>query len=465
MKNDTSADHASDIQAHTLLIAGNQDGNSIRVRTTKLLIISGPLQGKEFVVNREIFSIGSGKQNDLTLDDSTISKRHCEVTVDEDGRYRIRDLDSTNGTFVQGVRVTTAFLHPGAEFQIGKTHIIFCPLQESREIPLSSSEAFGSMLGRSTAMRRIFHLAETYAPTDATVMITGETGTGKEIMAEEIHKHSRRAHKPYIVIDCAAMAKDLIESELFGHVKGAFTGANSDRLGAFENADGGTVFLDEIGDLSPELQPKLLRVLEKREIRRVGSNTVRKINVRIICATNRRLDEEVNAGRFREDLYYRLSVVQIELPPLRRRKEDIPMLAKLFLKQLHGPDAMRQVARFDETMELLKRHDWPGNVRELRNLIEVAFYAAPRPVDLSAFLGLGHFMPATFKDEEEPAERHPFLADKPFKDAKNALIEDFERDYIKDLLSRNDGNISKSAREAGIERAYLQRLIRKYELK
>lgn len=459
MKRDTSADNNT-IQAHTLMLGSDQDGNIIRIRKTKLLVISGPLQGKEFLITKEEFSIGSGKQNDLVLADTTVSKRHCEISMSENG-YRIRDLDSTNGTYVQGIRIATAFLNPGAEFQIGKTHIIFCPLQESRDIPLSTNEAFGGMLGRSTAMRRIFHLAETYAPTDATIMITGETGTGKEIMAEEIHKHSPRAKKPYIVIDCASMARELIESELFGHVKGAFTGANADRQGAFEIADGGTVFLDEIGDLSQELQPKLLRVLEKREIRRVGDNRIRKINVRIICATNRRLDEEVNAGRFREDLYYRLSVVQIELPPLRRRKEDIPLLAKRFLTDLHGNDAMNQVLHFDETMEVLKRHDWPGNVRELRNLIEVAFYASSRPVDLSAFLGLGRFMPQIKDRDEEPS----FTADRPFKDAKNDLIEDFERGYLQDLLNRNGSNISQSAREAGIERAYLQRLIRKYDLK
>ena len=454
---DTSANRSASSQT---LVLKETDGDAIRIRKTKLLIISGPLQGQEFVINKEVFSIGSGKQNDLTLSDSTISKRHCEITVDEGG-YQIRDLESTNGTLVQGVKVAAAFLNPGTEFQLGKTRVIFCPLQESRDIPLSRNESFGAMIGRSVAMRRIFHLAETYSPTDATIMITGETGTGKEILAAEIHKHSQRAGKPYIVIDCAAISKDLIESELFGHVKGAFTGANADRQGAFEHADGGTVFLDEIGDLKPELQPKLLRVLENREIRRVGDNRVRKINVRIVCATNRKLDQEVNAGRFREDLYYRLSVVQIELPPLRRRKEDLPLLAKRFLCDLHGEKAMDQVARFDETMDLLKRHDWPGNVRELRNLVEVAFYASSRPVDLSAFLGLGRFLPSL----AEEADADAVSADRPFKDAKNDLIEDFERRYLEDLLRRNEGNISRSARDAGIERAYLQRLIRKYDLK
>jgi len=304
-------------------------------------------------------------------------------------------------------------------------------------------------------------MAETYSPADVTVMITGETGTGKEILAEEIHNHSNRRDKPFIVIDCAAISKELIESELFGHVKGAFTGANADRQGAFELADGGTVFLDEIGDLSPDLQPKLLRVLEKREIKRVGCNKVRKINVRIISATNRNLANEVNEGRFREDLYYRLSVVHLELPPLRRRREDVPLLVRNFLADLHGEDAISQLADVDRTMDILKRHEWPGNVRELRNLIELAFYSERRPVDLSAFLSLGNL-----RAGRKPAEPEAnFVTDKPFKDAKNDLIEEFEKTYLNDLLARNKQNISRSAREAGIERAYLQRLIRKYGMR
>ncbi len=435
--------------------------DSLRVRRTKLLIISGPLQGREIVVSSDTFTIGSGSHNDLAIEDSTVSKRHCEIVVDQSG-YLIRDLDSTNGTLVQGVRVASAHLAPGSEIQLGKTRIVFCPLQETNEIPLSSNSAFGRMLGGSVPMRRIFYLAETYSPSDATIMITGETGTGKEVLAEEIHNHSPRANKPLIVIDCAAISKELIESELFGHVKGAFTGANTDRQGAFELADGGTVFLDEIGDLSPDLQPKLLRVLEKREIRRVGCNRVRKINVRIVSATNRNLANEVNEGRFREDLYYRLSVVHLELPPLRRRREDVPLLVKRFLTDLQGEDAINQIADIDRTMEVLKRHEWPGNVRELRNLIELAFYSEHRPVDLSTFLSIGSLR-AGFRVEPEPEVS--FNTDKPFKDAKSELIEEFERAYLQDLLERNKQNVSRSAREAGIERAYLQRLIRKYGMR
>lgn len=453
----------STIAARTLVLDEGPMSSSIRVQKNKLLVISGPLQGSEYVVNKEVFSIGSGKQNDLSLADSTISKRHCEISMDNDGQYTIKDLDSTNGTFVGGVRVNSAFLHPGAEFQIGKTKIIFCPLQESHEIPLSANESFGEMLGKSTTMRRIFKVAETYAPSEATVMITGETGTGKEILAEEIHKHSPRKDKPYIVIDCAAMSKDLVESELFGHVKGAFTGANADRKGAFENADGGTVFLDEIGDLSQDLQPKLLRVLEKREIKRVGDNKVRKIDVRIICATNRYLDREVNAGRFREDLYYRLSVVKIEIPPLRRRKDDIPMLVRKFVSDIHGDGAIKDLADLDENISLLKNHDWPGNVRELRNLVEAAFYSQVRPINLSTFLGLSRIISGDEAAQKRSIES-AYQTGKPFKDAKNCLIEDFERKYIVDLLERNNGNVSRSAREADLERAYLQRLIKKYNL-
>ena len=456
-------DQTNNLLPATLVLSAKDNENLLRVRKTKLLVISGPLQGREFLVNHDTFTIGSGPYNNLVIDDSTVSKRHCEIVVEESG-YQIRDLQSTNGTLVQGVRVSSAHLAPGSEIQLGKSRIVFCPLQDSSDIPLSTNEAFGKMIGRSIPMRRIFYLAETYSPSDATIMITGETGTGKEVLAEEIHNFSARKQKPFIVIDCAAISKELIESELFGHVKGSFTGANADRQGAFELADGGTVFLDEIGDLSPDLQPKLLRVLEKREIRRVGCNKVRKIDVRIICATNRNLSLEVNEGRFREDLFYRLSVVHLELPPLRRRREDIPLLVKRFITQLQGEEAIGQIADFDRTMDVLKRHEWPGNVRELRNLIELAFYSEKRPVNLSAFLSIGSLRNGRGNNEPQP-EPAAFSTDKPFKDAKNDLIEEFEKVYLHDLLARNRQNISKSAREAGIERAYLQRLIRKYGMR
>jgi len=445
--------------ASPTLIFPSRDGrNRILVQKCKLLVVSGPLKGREFQVNSDTFTIGSGRSSDLMLEDSTVSRRHCEIQLIPDG-YSIRDLGSTNGTYVQGVRIKSAFLDEGTEFQLGGTRLVFCPMQEMMEYKLSKKEAFGGLLGQSVPMRRVFYISERYAKTDSTIMIEGETGTGKEVLAEEIHRHSQRNDKPFIVIDCASLAKELVASELFGHVKGAFTGAVTDRVGAFEEADGGTIFLDEIGDLAPELQPQLLRVLERREVKRVGSNTFRKVNVRVISATNKKLQNEVNAGNFREDLYFRLSVVHIELPALRKRKDDIGMLTKAFLSEFLGESAEEKVANFDEAVRTLRNHDWPGNVRELRNLVEIASYSDQQPIDLAAFLYLGRTRKARHTDGAR------FTADRPFKIVKQELIQEFEISYITDLLKRHDGNVSQASRQAGIERAYLQRLIRKYGLR
>lgn len=437
-----------------------RDPERVWVQKCKLLVISGPLQGREFIVDKNVFSIGADPNSDLVLEDSSVSRRHCEIQVLPDG-YVIRDLGSTNGTIVQGVKVTEAYLSQGTEFQLGNTRFVFCPLPDQMEYGLSESDHFGGVLGESVPMRHVFYLAERYASTDATVLVEGETGTGKEVIAEAIHQYSSRADKPFIVIDCASLARELIASELFGHTKGAFTGATSDRVGAFEHADGGTVFLDEISELDAELQPKLLRVLEKREVKRVGSNEMKRINVRIISATNKRLENEVNAGRFREDLYFRLSVVHVEMPPLRQRKEDIGPLALKFLRDFGGEDAVANLPDFKRTVETLKAHDWPGNVRELRNIIEIASYDDQQSMDIAALLCLGRIR--TGRSAENGGKRH--TADRPFKEAKGDLIAEFERSYIEDLLRRCDGNVSKASREAGIERAYLQRLIRKYDLR
>lgn len=428
---------------------------TLYLKKAKLLIMNGAEQGREVAVDKDAFTIGAGAQNDLILRDEAASRRHCEIRQREDG-FLLRDLGSTNGTIVQGVRVCEAYLTQGVEFQAGNTRMVFCPLQETVSYPLSPREAFGKLCGQSTAMRRVFHLAETYAKTDAAILIMGETGTGKELLAEAIHAHSQRHNKPFVVIDCGALAKGVIESELFGHAKGSFTGAGMERTGAFEQADGGTVFLDEIGELDLDLQPKLLRALERKEIRRVGSNTVRKVDVRIIAATNRNLEREVREGRFREDLFYRLSIVKIEIPPLRQRAEDIPVLVRCFLKELAGSDDPAAWPDFDRSIELFRRHDWPGNGRELRNVVEMAVHGAAAKVGLGTCLALGRIR------EEAPApDTGP---DKPFKEAKNQLVDQFERDYLAKLLERHGGNISRASREAQIERAYLQRLVRKHGL-
>lgn len=430
---------------------------AMRLQKYKLLMVSGPRQGEEIVIDREVFTIGASPENDLVVDDAAASRRHCEIHATPGG-FLIRDLESTNGTTVHGMRICQAYLEQGSEFQVGKTRLIFCPLQDLVNHPLSRHEAFGGLLGQSVPMRRLFHLAETFAPSDAAVLIEGETGTGKELLAEAIHRHSPRRNAPFVVIDCGALATGLVESELFGHARGAFTGATADRQGAFEQAAGGTVFLDEIGECPPDLQPKLLRVLEKKEVRRLGANQVRRADVRILAATNRRLEAEVKAGRFREDLFYRLSTVRLEIPPLRRRPDDLPLLTRHFLKEFMGAAQPESSPELTRAMELFRQYEWPGNVRELRNVLELAAHSQPGKFDLGACLYLSRMHAA-------PNASAPAAEGAPFKTAKGHLVETFERAYVESLLARNDRNISRAAREAQIERAYLQRLIRKHGLK
>ena len=442
----------------TVLLAKDGTPSSIRVRKYKLLVVSGPNQGQEVVIDREVFAIGASRENDLVVDDQASSRRHCEIQTTPEG-FLIRDLNSTNGTIMYSVRICEAYLKHGAEFQIGNTRLVFCPLQETVSYPLSPRESFGRLLGRSVPMRKVFHLAETFAASDAAVLIEGETGTGKELLAEAMHQHSPRRDRPFVVIDCGSLARGVIESELFGHAKGAFTGAAAERIGAFEQAHGGTVLLDEIGELDLELQPKLLRVLERKDVRRVGSNQVRRTDVRVLTATNRKLQQELNGGHFREDLFYRISTVRIELPPLRQRREDIPLLVRHFLKEFSGGQEPDTGPEFERTLELFNHYEWPGNVRELRNLVEMSFHGRMGRLDLGSCLYLARM-------KEQPGAPVPvFASDAPFKTAKGRLVDQFELEYVRALLDRNRGNVSRAAREAQIERAYLQRLIRKHGLK
>ncbi|MCA9521553.1 MAG: sigma 54-dependent Fis family transcriptional regulator, partial [Myxococcales bacterium] len=285
----------------------------------------------EYIFDQNTISIGAMDDNDLVLDDDTVSRYHCKILQD-DNSYICSDQGSTNGTFVNRVRVKEAYLKPGCTLGIGNTELKFQSLDERMEILPANRSSFGDIIGKNIRMREIFGILEKIAPTGVTVVIEGETGTGKEVVAKTIHNYSKRSKMPFVVFDCGAVPENLIESELFGHEKGSFTGAIVSRQGLFEMAQGGTIFLDELGELSLDLQPKLLRALEQREIRRVGSNKPIKVDVRVVAATNRNLEEEVKNGRFREDLFYRLSVVRLILPPLRERKEDVPLLIKHFLK-------------------------------------------------------------------------------------------------------------------------------------
>jgi DNA-binding NtrC family response regulator len=314
---------------------------------------------------------------------------------------------------------------------------------------------FGRMLGASTSMRRVFEMAERVATTDATVLILGESGTGKDLLAQEIHARSPRAEKPFVAVNCAALPENLIESELFGYERGAFTGANQQRKGKFELASGGTLFLDEIGDMNQVTQAKVLRALESRKIERLGGSHSTEVDVRVISATHRDLASEIAAGRFREDLYYRLRVVTLELPPLRAHKDDLPLLAASFLAQL-GARHNRRVTMTPEVIERLRRYGWPGNVRELRNAIE-------RALVLSKADEIGaEELPEEVRDNAPgigaPRDGEPdvFLGESDFREAKRK----FEVTYLKRKLEEHHWNVSRAAAEIGLHRQSLQEKLR-----
>ncbi len=396
-------------------------------------------------------AIGSHPSNQLVIQDRTVSRFHCEIRADERG-VRLVDLESRNGTIVDGVRVEAAWLREGSTIQIGESTLRFHLIPERAAIPISGREAFGPLLGRSVAMRSVFAILERVSRSDSTVLIEGETGTGKEATAEAIHEASPRADGPLVVVDCGAIPGTLLESELFGHEKGAFTGAVAQRIGAFEAANGGTVFLDELGELPPQLQPKLLRVLEQRTIRRVGNTQRVNVDVRVVAATNRRLRQEVNEGRFRSDLYYRLAVIKVELPPLRERHGDIPILAEAFVKQLGASDEVMERLLEPSFVRRLEQAAWPGNVRELRNHLERCL-VLQEPLPLATRNGAA---------DAGGISVDPTLS---YADARQRAIGAFEASYLKALVEYHHGNVSKAARAADIDRAYLHRLLRRHGLR
>lgn len=440
-----------------------EDASSvISLRKCQLVVVEGPNRGKKFTLSKDVVKVGKRENNDLVITDTTVSRNHLEIVYKEDS-FLLRDLDSTNGTFINGTRVKEAYLAPGDHIKVGNTTLEFVAFDEKVRIEPSKLDSFGEMVGKSIKMRQIFSILEKISPTHATVIIEGETGTGKELVARAVHENSQRKGNAFVVFDCSAVAPNLIESELFGHERGAFTGAVKSRRGAFEAASSGTIFLDEIGELTLDLQPKLLRALEQREVRRVGANVPTKIDVRVICATNRNLKKEIDEGRFREDLYYRLSVIKITLPPLRDRPEDIPVLLEKFLttaKFNQLADGNLKVRKVDDNaLKVLSRYDWPGNVRELSNIIERACSFVEGDTISKAHLD---FIFAEMSHGEDRTERMKVEADIPFKDAKQKIVESFEKEYLQDLLQRNNHNLSKASREAKIDRKHLRNLLKKH---
>ncbi|MCB0272423.1 MAG: sigma 54-interacting transcriptional regulator [Bdellovibrionales bacterium] len=456
-------------KSDTKIIRIDDHVTTLTLPKSECVVETTGLPSKTYTISRDTIRIGTASNNDIVIEDETVSRNHAEIIKDKQG-YLIRDLGSTNGTFVGNVQIKEVYISAKSTIRVGQSKIRFHAQDEHLDIYPSSKSKFGSLIGQSMEMRKIFGILEKVAPTNVTVVIGGETGTGKELVARAIHENSKRNKNNIVIFDCGAVAENLIESELFGHEKGAFTGATNARQGAFELADNGTIFLDEIGELSLDLQPKLLRVLETGEIKRVGADRPKKVNVRVVCATHRNLKDMVAKGLFREDLYFRLTVVHVYLPPLRKRKEDVSMLVEHFFesaKQTVGGSSKIQGISPD-VMEVLENHHWPGNIRELKNAIDRAYsFCDSDMIEISHLPEYlqGIPMPSSIDNGEDtsPLSSAPDVS-MPFKDAKEKWIENFEKDYLIKLLKKNDLNISQAAKEAGIDRKSVQRLLKKYNL-
>jgi DNA-binding NtrC family response regulator len=480
----------------TLVHYRDGDKPMLVLRSAVARIIAGPGQGLSAPIGLSPIVIGAGSDCDISVPDPKVSRHHLELRVHTEG-YLLRDLDSTNGTHYRGARVQDVLLGPGAEVRLGET-VVRIERGEELTSPVAPQAAFGSLIGTSRAMQDVFGLLAAVAPTESTVLILGETGTGKELVAEELHSNSHRRDQPFSVLDCGAVPEQLLESELFGHKRGAFTGADSDRAGIFEQANGGTVFLDEIGELPQPQQTRLLRVLEQRSIKRLGENTRREVDVRIVAATHRDLPQRVKAGDFRQDLFYRLSVVQLRLPPLRERREDIPQLVQHFLQRsgVGSPESVLGPA----VLEALVARKWRGNIRELRNVVERAIVLADTGLpllfdesdtDIEAARSAAPITPALDVGSaaaaalgESPAAPAPevpgalaaldksWLArampegflDRPYKLAKEVLLEQFESEYLRHLLKKHGYNITHLAQAAKIDRHLVRKLLRKHGL-
>jgi DNA-binding NtrC family response regulator len=439
--------------ATTILYLGGQPV-AIELKAFALEVEAGPDAGKTLRGGKRSLLLGTHPSSDLLLSDPHVSRLHARIDVEEQ-EVVLTDLGSTNGTRVSGVRVLKVCLDDGAVVELGETRLRFRALDEPIRIELAEGESFEGLLGRSPPMRELFALCARVAPTDATVLLQGETGSGKELVARAIHERSLRKGQPFVVFDCGAVPPTLIESELFGHEKGAFTGAVAARAGVFERADGGTLFLDELGELQLDLQPKLLRALETGEITRVGGERPLKIDVRVVAATHRDLSLMIAENRFRADLYYRLAVIRLAIPPLRERRDDIPLLAAHFARDVLGdaPGARIPAATFEAVFEDLRRHDWPGNVRELRNVVErAAILADPKLLRAGALDAVTELTRSVEKSFSKKVTLRAARAER-------------EREYLTDLLRATAGDLDEASRVAQVHRKSLERLIRKHKLR
>jgi DNA-binding NtrC family response regulator len=425
-----------------------------------LSAIEGPDAGKSFTVDAaqpQRVLVGQSEACQVRLSDRQVSRRHAALELQQ-LRLRLTDLGSTNGTFVDGVAMLDGYLRGGEIVRMGETAFRIDRGLSPSPARLSQASGFGRVVGSSPAMRRLYPLCERLAATMVPVIIEGETGTGKELLAEALHETGPRATGPFVVFDCTAVPPNLVESELFGHERGAFTGAVGARRGVFEQAHGGTLLIDEIGDLDAALQPKLLRCIERSEVRRVGSERSIAVDVRVLAATRRDLDAEVQAGRFRDDLFHRLAVARIELPPLRRRPGDVAVLVRHFWAQLGGNPAELGA----DALTRFEAYGWPGNIRELRNTVSrrIALGDLALSFGSRADTDDAPSVPPPPAPPSALAAPDPFEAvlarELPFSAARQALLAEFEQRYVQRVLTRHGGNVSQAAAASGLARRYFQ---------
>ncbi len=423
----------------------------VRFPRYRLVVTEGPDQGRSIEGGGEEIAIGTADANDLVLTDASVSRHHIAIAPASRG-HSLRDLGSTNGTQINGVLIERAYLAPSAVISIGATRLKFEAVAGDGCAAISNDSRWGRALGASDAMRRIFAMLPKLAESDATILLEGETGTGKGLIASAIHEASPRANGPFIVVDCGSIPPSLIESELFGHEKGAFTGATSARLGAFEAAKGGTVFLDEIGEMPLDMQPKLLRALEEKKVKRIGGNEQIKLDIRVIAATNRDLRLEINRGQFRSDVYYRLNTFRLRVPPLRERRDDIALLTSHFYEQL-ARDGGQPPA---ELIQDFARHDWPGNVRELRAAVERTVLLG----DPGVWREISEESPVAV-----PREDQRFVEGTSFRAAKERAVAEWEREYLRSVIDHHDGNLSRAARAVRMDRNHLRELLVRHRVR
>jgi transcriptional regulator with GAF, ATPase, and Fis domain len=399
-------------------------------------------------------SIGTAEDNDLRLTDRTVSRYHLEVTPTREG-IRVTDLGSTNGTFLGSVRLGAGVVPKGTQLRLGDTVLLVDAASAAAASPAGELDLPGMVIV-SDAMREVARRVRAIAPLPSPVLVQGETGTGKELVTRAIHDLGPKRGGPFVIVDCGALPAALLEAELFGHEKGAFTGAERARAGAFERADGGTIFLDEVGELPLVAQAALLGVLERRQFRKVGGDREQTVSVRVLSATNRDLRQEVNRGTFRADLYYRLAVGRVAIPPLRERPDEIPALARHFARELTGTEG----ALDDAVLRALALGAWPGNVRELRGAVERVIAFGPAEAGVEPQTKAGTVEAAAALDHDDGEAGLPR-----YRDAKAEAIAAFDRDYLSKLLEGADNNVSEAARRAKMDRPYLIALLKRYGLR